>query len=217
MADLEQPQVLAEPAVPASEVEQTPPASPELTDVSGQGELTFKQSDLDVKVSEALANAERKWQSSKDKELQPLKDKIETLEKSSTEARLAMLEGREVTEQGDTPELRQFQTDRRQFYKDKTDQDILVARAIQTNKGINAKEIATEFGVDKDALMACDSPEAMRVTAKALAFDKAQEAKAETEKKPQTVDTGVQSVPGVDFESMTPYEKIKWGLEHPKK
>ena len=217
MADLEQPQVLAEPAVPASEVEQTPPASPEPTDVSGQGELTFKQSDLDVKVSEALANAERKWQSSKDKELQPLKDKIETLEKSSTEARLAMLEGREVTEQGDTPELRQFQTDRRQFYKDKTDQDILVARAIQTNKGINAKEIATEFGVDKDALMACDSPEAMRVTAKALAFDKAQEAKAETEKKPQKVDTGVQSVPGVDLESMSPYEKIKWGLEHPKK
>ena len=79
-----------------------------------------------------------------------------------------------------------------------------------------ADKIATEFGVDKDVLVACDSPEAMRTTAKALAYDKAQETKAEEDQKPQKVDSGVQNIPGVDLEGMTPQQLIKWGLEHPK-
>ena len=215
MADLEQAEAVVEPVEQVSVTEQAEQVSGKTEEVVSE-EPKLTQADIEKAVTDRLKAAETDWQSRKDRELQPLKDKLEQQEKALTEHQLSVLEKKELEELGDTPETRKFHTDRRKFYDEKQSNDILVARAIQTNKTYNAREISAEYGVDKDALMAGDSPEAMRVIAKALAYEKLQEKKAE-EAPSQEVDSGVPSTPGVDLSKLSPHELIAYGIRTQKK
>ena len=207
--ETEQTEAKVEVAAPGPEPVQE--VSPEAEKVSETEEPTFKQADIDAKITER----EREWQSRKDTELQPLKDEIEKLKKSAGESKLQSLEEREITTWGDTPEVKEFQQARRTFEDEKFNTQKLAQQVALTSKGIQAKEFAVKYSIDEKTLLECNSPEEMKVTALELALAKRTE--AEVEKAPQTVDSGVQNIPGTDFSKMTPQELIRWGLEHPKK
>jgi len=128
---------------------------------------------------------------------------------------LQTLEEREITQWGDTPEVKEFQAERRKFTEEKFNTERLAQQVALTSKGIQAKEFASKYGIDEKTLLECNSPEEMKVTALELALAKRTD--VEVEKAPQTVDSGVQNIPGVDFKDMKSYDLIKWGLEHPKK
>lgn len=201
-------QVPVEPAV----AEAAPVVSPEpVVEVSETQEPTFKQADIDAKKTEW----ERESQSRKDKELQPLKDEIEKLSKEAGVSKLQTLEEREITTWGDTPEVKEFHQARRALEEREHNTNVLAQQAALTNKTNQAKDLAVKYSIDEKTLLECNSPEEMKVTALELALAKRTE--AEVEKAPQAVDSGVQNIPGVDFSKMTPYDAIKWGLEHPKK
>ena len=209
--DTEQTEVQAEVTEKAPEMEQKQEVSQEAEQVSETPEPTFTQADIDAKVAER----ETEWQSRKDKEFQPLKDENDKLKQADEDSKLKTLEEREITQWGDTPEVKELQAERRQVAKDKHDTEVLAAKTAWTNFNLQANEYASKYGIDKASLLESESPGEMRVKALEMALEKKEG--AEVEKAPQVVDSGVQSIPGVDFGKMTPKDMIKWSLEHPTK
>jgi len=211
----EQTEVTQESTEQVSEVEQAEKVSEEPEKVSEQ---TFKQEDIDKAITHKLAEAEKEWQSRKDRELSEYQTKISNLEKQT----LATLEAREIDSWGDTAEVKEFQAERRKLYESKAEFEPLrnkieaeSRRNEMVARGMKARELADANGMDVNDLINCNTPEEMNGLV--AIWNKFKE-KNETDKTPvQIVDSGAPSTAGVDLNKMSAAEQLRWGVLHQRK
>lgn len=214
---MEQPEVVAEPVEKVSKEEPTEEVSPNIEEVSEEQALT--EDDVTQKIGEA----EKEWQSRKDKEFQVFQDKILTLEKAASLSSIEAQETREIGDWGDTKEVRDFHSERRKQVDKATDitkreeaVELIASKVALTNQANIANELSVKYGVESKDLLECSSPEEMRVKALEMAFEKARGKLEQVEKAPQKLDSGVKSLPGVDYEKMTAKQLIQAGIDEEK-
>jgi len=202
--------------VPEKEPERQ--VSTEVEEVSG--EKVEEKALTEEDIAKRLGDAEKEWQSRKDKEFKQYQETIQGLERQVTEKDLAVLEKREIETWGDTTEVKEFQSERRKFQGDKTtfEQDKQATETLRDElnkqaKGIRADTLAKEFGIDAKELLKAESPEQMELVALKLSHESLKSKLKEKEATPQKVDSGVASVAGVDFDGMSPDEKVQYGLK----
>ncbi len=187
--------------------------------VSQKAEKVSEVPDID----KLIETKQREWQSSKDKELQPLKDKIAELEKQSKESEFARQEARELEQFGDTKEVKDFQTERRRLWTDRDTfsrernalmQEINVTR--EEAKAIKAHKLSIEKGIEVSKLLEAKTPEEMDYIALRIENEMLRETIIKNEP-PVKVDSGVPTVTGIDFSKLSPREKIEEGLKRAQK
>ncbi len=213
---LEQKEDTTERTEGVSATEQPKQVSVVTTEVSGEKATPVID---EAEITRRVAEAEKGWQSRKDKELQPLKQRISELEKLTREKELALTEKRELEEVGDTPELRSFQSNRRRFQEEQSAfeekrqaTETLAARISEQAKVLQAIQLAKEHGVDDKELLKADTPEAMESLAIKLENQKLKGELA-GKSKTQKVDSGVVSIAGEDWHTLPTNEKIRRGLD----
>lgn len=188
-------------------------------EVSAEAKPTFNQEYID----NLIVAKEKEWQSRKDEEFSRLQNEVGELRKKVTLASLATQEQKELESWGDTPEVRDFQGERRKFFEEK---DTIVSERDKFRTIANKAEMATRFyaakeiadkhpGLDVDYLLRCKSPDEMQEIVKL--YENLKENLQEGVKAPQKIDSGVTQASGVNLSNMTPSELIKWGIEHPTK
>ena len=211
---------------PETEQTQKPTSEkpPESTSTEPETPLYFTKKELDKAISEAEARV----QAAKDKEIAKVqkeaKDRLLVNDRSRKDAELKAREQTEKETFGDTDELKRFQEQRR------FTENAAYAWSERLKEG-TAYSFAKKMGVDESELLKCNTYEEMEARAKELAELKksqevetlqkrvkdAEEALAEAKKQPQKIDSGITDGGGIDFDKLTPREKIEKGIEKKKK
>lgn len=195
---------------------------------------TFTQAELDTKLTELKTKwetesqikadeAEKDWQSRKDKEFQPLKGRIEELEKTSQESIFKAREDREREALGDTPEVRQIHQERRSDWADRqrlsqerAEFESVQAQVAEKGKALLLKDLVTEFGVDGKKLAKAETEGEMRSIALELYAERLKEENEELKKDPQKIDSSLPSAGGGGYKairdaySADPTNPVKW-------
>jgi len=198
---------------PSGETAEVSPAAPE--EVSGDKDKpTFdeaQQEYIDRAVEEAkeaaLVAGRSEGQSSKDRELQPLKDEIAELRKKERETSLSTLEQTLKEKYGDTPETKDLATAWRNYEDrkdelDKREEQVKAAedKAASGIRGMLAFQLAKKYeGAEEKELLKAKTPEEMKDMARDahIAFLKGKKPVA------KKVDSGVPAAGGVDFSTVS--------------
>lgn len=215
--NVEPTEVKEEPTGLVSDVEPGGEVSPVTEKVSEEPTpITFTQ-EQEGEIAKRIKAAEGAVQSSKDKEWQPLKDRITELEQYAEDARLTAIEKRELDEFGDTKEVRDFQTERRKladeqraFGQERLANQTLAAQVNEQAKGVHARNLATEWGVDEKELLKANTPGEMESLAIRLQNVNLQ-AKLK-DKPPEKLDSSTVSSAGVNWRELSPDDKVRRGL-----
>lgn len=215
--NLEEKQDPKEPTEEVSEKEEPKQVSQVEKKVSGDTEETFTKAQVEEQKVGYKEELHRDWQSVKDRELQPLKDKIAELEKTSQDSSWATQEAKEVEDMGDTAEVRDFQTKRREQHtlgttlsQRETDITVKEQRLWEDAKVIGAHKLAKDKEVDVNELLNAKTPEEMETMAVKLENQRLKE-KLE-EKVPEKIDSDVVTT-GVDTSPESAKGKIRAGWD----
>ena len=216
--DLEQNQNQLESGEQVSKVEQVPKVSKEEAEVSGK---TFTEAELGKLRGEWKEQLHRDWQSTKDKEFQSLKDQMERVKLEKAEAELKATEEKEYEELGDTAEVRNFQTQRRDLQNKIATLSEREAKALakeaqlwEDAKLLGAHKTAKELDIDVNELLKANTPEEMQAIAKDLRI-KTLEAKL-AEKPAEIIDSGGTGTASQDWRGLSFEDGVKLALSKKK-
>lgn len=186
-------------------------------------EETYTKAQLEDMITKAVTRGKGEVQSALDKKIAEAERRAAELEAQMEGSKLQTQEERERESWGDTEEVKQFQTTRRQFHeerglfqKEKQTLDGLRAELNERAKGTDAKRLASEYGVDEKTLLEAKTPEEMESKAVKFAYEKTKSERDELKKTPQHVDSSVPAGLGENWRELSPEEKLARGLSKRK-